>query len=75
MDINASINALHSISANFNKIPGRINDAILSKEPTEGLEAPLVDMMVDKNAFAANVEVIRTMNTVESMLLDELRDK
>ncbi len=74
MNINASINALHSINANFNKIPGRIFNAMHNPENAEGLEKPLTDMMTDQNAYEANVKAIRTMMTVEDMLLNELRD-
>ncbi len=75
MNINTSLNALHSIAADFNKIPGRIHNAMHNPEAKEGLESPITDMMVDKNAYSANVEAIRSMNTVEDMLLNELRDK
>ncbi len=74
MKIDANVNALHNINADFNKIPKRIFDAMHKPESKESLEGAFTDMMVDKNAFAANVKTIRTMNTVENMLLDELRE-
>ncbi len=74
MKIDASINALHSIGAHFNKIPGRIFNSMHNPEAKEGLENAMTDMLVDKNAYTANIKAIQTMNTVENILLDELRD-
>ncbi|MCP4214989.1 MAG: hypothetical protein GY765_10040 [bacterium] len=75
MNINESLNALQSISAEFNKIPGRINTAINDPETAkEGLEQPLTDMIVNKHAYTANVKAIREMTTVEDILLKEIRD-
>lgn len=80
MNINESINALHNISADFNRIPGRINKVFSSMDsqneappPTEGLENIMTDLLVGENAFTANVKAIRHMNTVEDILLNELR--
>lgn len=74
MDISTSLNALQSISAEFNRIPGRINDSILNPESKESLERAMTDMMTGENAYTANVKTLRTMLTVEDMLLNELRD-
>ena len=74
MDISTSINALQSITAAFNQIPGRINDSIINPESKESLERAMTDMMTDKNAYTANIKSLRTMLTVEDMLLNELRD-
>jgi len=73
MNVSNSINALNTITADFNKIPARINDSINNPESKESLERTFTDMMTDENAYAANVKTLRTMNTVEKMLLDELR--
>lgn len=84
MNISESINALNSISADFGKMPGRINKVMagtsIDKEseappPKEGLENVMTDMLVGENAFTANVKVIKHMNAVEDILLNELRDK
>ena len=77
MNINASISALQSISADFNLLPARINQAFSNTdsgtESKEGLENVLVDMKMGERAFAANVKVLQTMNAVENILLDDLR--
>jgi hypothetical protein len=74
MNINDSINALHTINADFNQVPHRIYDSFHNPESKEGLEKVFTDMNVGKHAFAANVKAIRTMVTVENIILDELRD-
>lgn len=74
MDIGTSVNALQSIAAAFNQIPGRINDSFINPESKESLERTMTDMMTDQNAYTANVKTLRTMLTVEDMLLNELRD-
>jgi hypothetical protein len=75
MNIDQSINALHSINADFNKIPSRIYDSFHNPETKEGLENTMTDMLVGENSFTANVKAIRTMNTVEDILLEELRNE
>lgn len=74
MNIDASINALHSINAAFNTIPGRIFDSFHNPEAKEGLESSMTDMLTQENAFTANAKTIRTMLTVEDILLNELRE-
>lgn len=73
MNINASINALHTVNANFNKMPGEIFDAMHNPEAKKGLENVFTDMLVGENTFEANVKAIRTMTTAEDILLNELR--
>ena len=75
MNVSASINALHNVSAAMNKIPGRLNEAILNPEAKEGLENVLTDMITETRTYEANVKSIKTMTTVEDMILNELRDK
>ena len=74
MNIGESLNALRSISSNFNKIPGRLADAMHNPESKEGVENVMTDMLVEKNSFIANTKAIKTMNTVEDILLNDLRD-
>lgn len=73
MNISEPISTLQSISADMTRIPSRIMKSFHQPESQESLERVFTDMMTDENAFAANVKSIRTMNTVEQMLLDELR--
>jgi wyosine [tRNA(Phe)-imidazoG37] synthetase (radical SAM superfamily) len=73
MNINESISALQSISASMNQMPSRIFDSIHQPKSKESLENVFTDMMTDKNAFTANVKALRTMTTVEDILLEELR--
>jgi len=84
MNISESIGALQRIAADFSKMPGRINSVLSStsvdKEseappPKEGLENVMTDMLIGENAFTANVKVLKHMNAVEDILLNELRDK
>ncbi len=75
MNISKSVNALNNISANFNKVPDRIADTLHNPESKEGLANVMTDMLVDKNAYAANAKAIKTMTTVEDMLLNELRNE
>jgi len=77
MNVSESINALNQISADFGKIPGRINqvfaDTLGQVEPKEGLEQVMTDILVQENAFTANAKALHTMNTVEDILLEDLR--
>jgi hypothetical protein len=73
MNINESLGALSAITADFNRLPSRINDSFNNPESKESLEKVFTDMMTGENAYTANVKSIRTMNTVEQVLLDELR--
>jgi hypothetical protein len=73
MNIDASINALHNVLADFSQIPGRIQDSMHNPEAKQGLENVFTDMMQGENVFTANVKAIKTMNTVEDILLNELR--
>jgi hypothetical protein len=73
MNINASINALNNVAASFNEMPARIQDAMHNPEAEQGLENVFTDMLVGENVFTANVKTIQTMNTVEDIILDELR--
>jgi hypothetical protein len=75
MKIGPSIQALHDVQANLNKVPGRIANAFHNPEAKEGLENIFTDMMTDENAFEANVKAIRSMTTVEDILLNELRNE
>ncbi|MCP5103622.1 MAG: hypothetical protein GY950_09600 [bacterium] len=73
MNINASINALHSVNASFNQMPARIMDSFHNPETKESTEKVFTDMMVGQNSFTANIKAIRTMTTVEDIILNELR--
>jgi hypothetical protein len=74
MNISESIDALNTIASDFNRMPSRINDSLLNPESKESLEKVFTDMLTGENNYAANVKSIKTMNTVEQMLLDELRN-
>ena len=73
MNISDSINALHQVNKAFNKIPGRIADSFHNPESKEGLENVFTDMLIEKRTFEANVKAIRTISTVEDILLNQLR--
>ncbi len=75
MNINESINTLQAISADLAKMPSRIVNAFHNPEAKEGVENIFTDMMIGETSYAANVKSIRTMTTVEDMLLNELRKK
>lgn len=74
MKIDASLNALQTINKNMGEIPGRIMKTFHDPEAKEGLENVMTDMMKDQRAYSANVKAIRSMTTVEDILLNELRD-
>lgn len=75
MNINTSLGAMNKIANDFNKIPGRLNDALQNQESKESIESVFTDMMIDQNAYEANAKTIRSMQTTEQILLDELRNK
>jgi hypothetical protein len=73
MNISESLQALQSINAYFNRLPSRIFNSFQNPESGEGLEQVLTDMMMDQHSFTANVKTVKTMTTVENILLDQLR--
>lgn len=73
MNISSSINALNNVAASFTEMPARIQDAMHNPEAKQGLENVFTDMLVGENVFTANVKAIQTMNTVEDIILNELR--
>lgn len=75
MNINTSLGALNKIANDFNKIPGRLNDALQKPESKESIEGVFTDMIIDQDAYEANVKTIRSMQTTEQILLDEFRNK
>ncbi len=74
MTLGPSINALQSIQAEFNQMPSRIFDSFHNPESRDGLEKVFTDMIVGESSYVANIKSLRTMATVEDMILNELRE-
>ena len=73
MKISESITTLHNINKDLNKMPSRLFDSFHNNETKDDVAKVFTDMMQGENAFEANVKAIRTMSTVEDILLNELR--
>lgn len=73
MKIGPSLAALQNVQADFNKMPARIMDSMHNPESKDAVEKVFTDMMTDENVYTANVKTLRTISTVEDMLLNELR--
>jgi hypothetical protein len=73
MTIGPSLQALQNVQADFNQLPSRIFDSFHNPETRDGIEKVFTDMLVGENTYVANIKSIRTMATVEDIILNELR--
>lgn len=74
MKVQDSIQAMQNIAAELNKMPGRIMDSMHNPETKDGVEKVFTDVMQGEHAFTANVKFMQTVNAVEQVLLNDLRD-
>lgn len=74
MTIGPSLQALQNVQAEFNQMPSRIFDSFHNPESRDGVEKVFTDMLAGENTYVANITSIRTMTTVEDMILNELRN-
>jgi hypothetical protein len=73
MNIGPSLSTLQTVQSDLSKMPARIMDSMHNPESTDAVEKVFTDMKIGENTFAANIKTIRTISTVEDMLLNELR--
>ncbi|MCP5048667.1 MAG: hypothetical protein GY940_15965 [bacterium] len=73
MNIGPSLNALQNVTADLNKTPSRIFDSFHNPESGDSVEKVMTDMLIGENTFEANAKAIRTLTTVEDIILNELR--
>ena len=73
MNIGPSLNALQNVNADLAKAPSRIFDSFHNPESGDSVEKVMTDLIINENTFEANANAIRTLTTVEDIVLNELR--